>query len=66
MVRRLEPDAQQLRNRMVTQREKAERFRDLHEREGAFVIPNPWDAGSARLLEGMGFEALATTSAVWL
>lgn len=48
---------------MVTQREKAERFRDLHEREGAFVIPNPWDAGSARLLEGMGFEALATTSA---
>jgi 2-methylisocitrate lyase-like PEP mutase family enzyme len=47
---------------MVTQREKAERFRSLHEREGAFVIPNPWDAGSARLLAGLGFEALATTS----
>ncbi len=47
---------------MVTQREKAERFRALHVREGAFVIPNPWDAGSARLLAGLGFEALATTS----
>jgi 2-methylisocitrate lyase-like PEP mutase family enzyme len=47
---------------MVTQIEKAERFRALHEREGAFVIPNPWDAGSARLLAGLGFEALATTS----
>jgi 2-methylisocitrate lyase-like PEP mutase family enzyme len=48
---------------MVTQREKAERLRALHEREGAFVIPNPWDAGSARVLAGLGFEALATTSA---
>jgi len=48
---------------MVTQREKAERFVALHEREGAFVIPNPWDIGSARLLAGLGFEALATTSA---
>jgi 2-methylisocitrate lyase-like PEP mutase family enzyme len=48
---------------MVTQREKAERFVALHKREGAFVIPNPWDAGSARLLAGLGFEALATTSA---
>jgi 2-methylisocitrate lyase-like PEP mutase family enzyme len=47
---------------MVTQIEKAERFRALHVREGAFVIPNPWDAGSARLLAGLGFEALATTS----
>jgi 2-methylisocitrate lyase-like PEP mutase family enzyme len=47
---------------MVTQIEKAERFKALHEREGAFVIPNPWDAGSARLLAGLGFEALATTS----
>ncbi len=45
---------------MVTQREKAERFRALHER--TFIIPNPWDAGSARLLAGLGFEALATTS----
>jgi 2-methylisocitrate lyase-like PEP mutase family enzyme len=47
---------------MATQIEKAERFRALHERDGAFVIPNPWDAGSARLLAGLGFEALATTS----
>jgi len=38
-------------------------FRHLHEREGVFVIPNPWDVGSARILAGMGFEALATTSA---
>ena len=45
-----------------TQLEKANRFRALH--EGApFVIPNPWDAGSARILEALGFEALATTSA---
>ncbi len=48
---------------MATQREKAERFEALHKREGAFVIPNPWDVGSARLLAGFGFEALATTSA---
>ncbi|HJQ32499.1 MAG TPA: isocitrate lyase/phosphoenolpyruvate mutase family protein [Pyrinomonadaceae bacterium] len=48
---------------MKTQSEKAESFRALHARAGAFVIPNPWDAGSARLLEGLGFEALATTSA---
>lgn len=47
---------------MIAQREKAERFRALHEAPGAFVIPNPWDAGSARLLEGLGFLALATTS----
>ena len=48
---------------MATQAEKAERFVALHRREGAFVIPNPWDIGSARLLAGFGFEALATTSA---
>ncbi|MDQ3908765.1 MAG: isocitrate lyase/phosphoenolpyruvate mutase family protein [Acidobacteriota bacterium] len=48
---------------MATQREKAERFKALHEREGAFVIPNPWDKGSARFLAALGFEALATTSA---
>src|ERR671933_2924804 len=47
---------------MATQSEKAERFRALHERDGAFVIPNPWDEGSARLLANLGFEALATTS----
>lgn len=45
------------------QAEKGTRFRDLHRREGAFVIPNPWDAGTARLLAQLGFEALATTSA---
>lgn len=39
------------------------RFRALHERQELFVMPNPWDAGSARLLESAGFEALATTSA---
>src|SRR3954463_10866153 len=48
---------------MTTQKEKAELFKALHEREGAFIIPNPWDAGSARLLAALGFEALATTSA---
>jgi len=42
--------------------ERAERFAALHRREGAFIIPNPWDAGSARMLAGMGFEALASTS----
>jgi 2-methylisocitrate lyase-like PEP mutase family enzyme len=47
---------------MRTQAEKAERFRALHERPGAFIIPNPWDAGTARLLASLGFEALATTS----
>ena len=46
-----------------TQEEKASRFRKLHEGAGAFVIPNPWDVGSARLLASMGFQALATTSA---
>ena len=42
---------------------KAEAFRALHQRSGIFVVPNPWDAGSARILETLGFEALATTSA---
>lgn len=42
---------------------KAQTFKALHERDGAFVMPNPWDAGSAKLLASMGFEALATTSA---
>jgi 2-methylisocitrate lyase-like PEP mutase family enzyme len=48
---------------MSTQAEKARAFRALHERNGAFIIPNPWDAGTARLLAGLEFEALATTSA---
>jgi 2-methylisocitrate lyase-like PEP mutase family enzyme len=47
----------------VNQNEKARKFRKLHEGPGAFVIPNPWDAGSARMLTALGFEALATTSA---
>jgi 2-methylisocitrate lyase-like PEP mutase family enzyme len=47
---------------MRTQADKAARFRELHQRSGAFIIPNPWDAGSAKLLAAMGFEALATTS----
>ena len=45
----------------MTQKEKGEAFKALHEGE-PFVIPNPWDAGSARLLAGVGFKALATTS----
>ncbi len=48
---------------MRTQTEKGMIFRALHERENAFVIPNPWDIGTARLLAHLGFEALATTSA---
>ncbi len=47
---------------MSDQRERAERFAALHRGAGAFIIPNPWDAGSARLLAGLGFEALASTS----
>ncbi|MDQ3660134.1 MAG: isocitrate lyase/phosphoenolpyruvate mutase family protein [Actinomycetota bacterium] len=45
-----------------TQQQKAEEFRALHE-SGIFIIPNPWDGGSARVLEALGFKALATTSA---
>ena len=48
---------------MKTQMEKAEGFRELHQGASAFVIPNPWDLGSARLLAGLGFQALATSSA---
>ena len=47
----------------VSQTEKAIRFRALHEAPGAFIIPNPWDIGSARVLAGLGFQALATSSA---
>jgi 2-methylisocitrate lyase-like PEP mutase family enzyme len=47
----------------MNQTEKAQAFRDLHRRQEAFVIPNPWDIGTARLLELLGFAALATTSA---
>ena len=48
---------------MLNQAEKGSTFRSLHERSGAFIIPNPWDVGSARMLAYLGFEALATTSA---
>jgi 2-methylisocitrate lyase-like PEP mutase family enzyme len=46
----------------VSQSDKAIRFRALHQAPGAFVIPNPWDAGSARILAALGFPALATSS----
>src|SRR4051812_13516454 len=46
----------------VVQSEKADRFRALHRGPGAFLMPNPWDAGSARILAGLGFPALATSS----
>jgi len=46
----------------VSQADKAQKFRALHEAPGAFVITNPWDGGSARLLAGLGFQALATSS----
>ncbi|HCN45342.1 MAG TPA: 2-methylisocitrate lyase, partial [Pseudomonas sp.] len=48
---------------MDVQTLRAEAFKALHERPGTFVIPNPWDAGSAKLLASLGFEALATSSA---
>ena len=47
---------------MTTQLDRAQRFRALHERPGIFVMPNPWDAGSAKLFASLGFEAMATTS----
>jgi 2-methylisocitrate lyase-like PEP mutase family enzyme len=46
----------------VSQKDRADAFRKLHESPGAFVIPNPWDAGSARILAALGFQALATSS----
>src|SRR5918993_336403 len=48
---------------MLTQAEKGAAFAELHKRAGTFIIPNPWDIGSARLLAHLGFEALATSSA---
>jgi len=47
---------------MRTQAERARMFRALHERPGIFIMPNPWDAGTAKLFASLGFEALATTS----
>src|SRR5499426_75495 len=52
-----------LEGQMNLQTTRAEAFKALHERHGVFAIPNPWDAGSAKLLASLGFEALATTSA---
>lgn len=49
-------------NAISTQIEKGRIFRELHQRDSAFIIPNPWDVGTARLLAHLGFEALATTS----
>jgi 2-methylisocitrate lyase-like PEP mutase family enzyme len=48
---------------MKSQKDKAIRFKFLHDRDGCFIIPNPWDSGTAKLLTNLGFEALATTSA---
>ncbi|MEA2813857.1 MAG: hypothetical protein QOI93_1554 [Rhodospirillaceae bacterium] len=47
---------------MRTQTEKGQIFRELHARQGILLLPNPWDAGTAKLLQSLGFEALATTS----
>src|SRR5690242_15706413 len=52
-----------MRNRMLTQAETAAAFAELHRRNGTFIIPNPWDVGSAILLAHAGFEAFATSSA---
>ena len=49
-------------SQMTSQLDKAKAFRALHERSSSFIIPNPWDAGTAKLLAAMKFEALATTS----
>src|ERR1700748_2901227 len=50
-------------NSAVTREQKFQALKTLHERPGAFVIPNPWDAGTARILAALGFAALATSSA---
>jgi 2-methylisocitrate lyase-like PEP mutase family enzyme len=48
---------------MISQNDKASRFRSLHQGPDTFIIPNPWDIGSARIFAGLGFQALATSSA---
>jgi 2-methylisocitrate lyase-like PEP mutase family enzyme len=48
---------------LVTQNEKAKKFQALHDGPGPFILPNPWDAGTALMLAALGFPALATTSA---
>jgi 2-methylisocitrate lyase-like PEP mutase family enzyme len=62
MNTRISEALEPVQSRMPTQLEKAELFRSLHHRDHAFIIPNPWDIGSARILAHLGFEALATTS----
>ena len=52
-----------IRTMPMTQHEKALKFQELHRQPNPLLIPNPWDAGSARLLAGLGFEAFATSSA---
>ena len=47
----------------MTREQKYKAFKALHERDGIFIIPNPWNAGTAKILTALGFEALATTSA---
>jgi 2-methylisocitrate lyase-like PEP mutase family enzyme len=47
----------------LSQHEKAVRFRALQDGPGVFILPNPWDVGSAKILAGLGFKALATSSA---
>ena len=47
---------------MTTQQDKAAAFQALHDRNGAFLIPNPWDAGTTKMLTALGYEAVATTS----
>ena len=48
---------------MKSQKEKGIYFKSLHEKPGCFIIPNPWDSGTSKLLASLGFKALATTSA---
>src|SRR6476620_10173149 len=47
---------------MRTQAEKGRLFKERHAKPGILILPNPWDAGTAKLLQSLGFEALATTS----
>ena len=47
---------------MPTQAEKGRLFKERHAQPGILLLPNPWDAGTAKLLQSLGFEALATTS----
>jgi len=49
-------------SKIMTQNEKALRFQEMHKRPGVLLLPNPWDAGSTRILADLGFEALATSS----